>query len=326
MKHSIVTIDASPKQLSKLRNGHRVRIKKGTGFNLIIHPETFHLVSRAFQKDKGIEVQLSPEEIEMNRMFSPEQHQNLRETQKNFEALPFAGEGIFGKKFDRLLKKAGIKKTAYAVGDALKPLAKAGITAGLTAGATALGAVQPELVPFLPAGVAGMSGLAYDYLDNPSKYQRGFSGIKGKPVRSMAEQVVKSKLNEKLNEQLGTNYDYMSRAGIENAVAQQASAQLNKASIAPRFTQPPAGSSDDVMDAYNSNMYLRQLMGGSGLYAGGAIGRYRTMDRSIMGRGNVSAGAYLPPALVSQPLSANFQFQHFLPPAYQKFSGSGLYV
>ena len=307
----LITIDASPKQLSKLRNGHRVRIKKGMGFNVIVHPDTYHLVSRAFQKNKGIEVQLSPEEIEMNRSLSPEQHMEMKKANPEI-----AGEGIFGKKFDRLLKKAGIKKTAYAVGDALKPLAKAGITAGLTAGATALGGIQPELIPFLPAGVAGMSGLAFDYLDNPSKYQSGFSGVKGKPVRNMAEQIVKSKLNEKLNERLGTNYDYMSRAGIENAVAQQAAAELNKATILPRF------QNDAEMDDYT----MRLVRGGSGLYAGGAIGRYRTMDRSVMGRGNVSSGAYIPPALVSQPLSANFQFQHFLPPAYQKFSGSGLYV
>jgi len=36
--------------------------------------------------------------------------------------------------------------------------------------------------------------------------------------------------------------------------------------------------------------------------------------------------AHLPPALQSQPYASNFQFQHTLPPAYQKFSkGSGLY-
>ena len=65
--HRILTIDASPKQLSKLRNGHAVRIKKGTGFNLIVHPETYNLVSRAFAKSKGMEIALSPEELEMNR-------------------------------------------------------------------------------------------------------------------------------------------------------------------------------------------------------------------------------------------------------------------
>ena len=52
----ILPIDASPMQLRKLRNGHNVRIKKGTGFNLIVHPENYHLASKAFAKNKGIEV------------------------------------------------------------------------------------------------------------------------------------------------------------------------------------------------------------------------------------------------------------------------------
>ena len=65
--HHVLRIDASPAQLSKLRNGHAVRIKKGTGFNLIVHPETYHLASRAFAKNKGVEVALSPAEIEANR-------------------------------------------------------------------------------------------------------------------------------------------------------------------------------------------------------------------------------------------------------------------
>ena len=34
----------------------------------------------------------------------------------------------------------------------------------------------------------------------------------------------------------------------------------------------------------------------------------------------VSAQQHLPQALLSQPFGANFQFQHTLPPAYQKFS------
>jgi hypothetical protein len=47
---------------------------------------------------------------------------------------------------------------------------------------------------------------------------------------------------------------------------------------------------------------------------------------SIMGRGNMQVANYMNPALESQPLGANFQFQHFLPPAYQKFNGAGLYI
>lgn len=300
MSH-IITIDASPHQLSKLRNGHRVRVKKGTGFNVIVQPDTYHLVSRAFAKNKGIEIALSPSELETNRGLSPEQHAELKEAQPEM-----AGQGIFGKKFDKVLKKAGIKKLAYRLGDEYKPMAKAGITAGLASGATALGAVQPELVPFLPAGVGALSGLAYDYLDNPNKYQRGFSGIKAKPSRTIAEQAVKAKLNEKLNEQLGTNYDYMNRAGLENAIAQQGLANLSNESFESRLASKRS----------------RIAPTGYGLYAGKGLG-----ERSIMGRGNINSSGYVPPALVSQPMGANFQFQHFFPTQYQGLTkGSGLFA
>lgn len=297
MSH-VVTIDASPKQLSKLRNGHSVRIKKGKGFNLIVHPETYHLVSKAFSKNKGVEIALSPEEVEANRSLSPEQHLELKESQPEM-----AGQGIFGKKFDKALKKAGIKKLAYKIGDEYKPMVKAGITAGLASGATALGAVQPELVPFLPAGVAGLTGLTYDYLDNPDKYQRGFTGIRGKPVRSIAEQAVKAKLNERLNQELGTNYDYMNRAGLENAMLSSIGSRLNDESIMARQALSP----DQRIEMYGSGLRGRREHG--------SIGR---------GAGMVM---YMPPALKSQPLSANFQMSHFLPPQYQRLnSGSGLYA
>ena len=53
----------TPKQLLKLRRGERVRIKHGTGFNITVHPETYNLVARAFNKSKGVEIGLSPEEL-----------------------------------------------------------------------------------------------------------------------------------------------------------------------------------------------------------------------------------------------------------------------
>jgi hypothetical protein len=57
--------------------------------------------------------------------------------------------------------------------------------------------------------------------------------------------------------------------------------------------------------------------------------RHHKREVSSIGVGSnfVSHQTHLPPALISQPFSANFQFQHFLPPAYQKFSkGGGLYA
>ena len=69
------------------------------------------------------------------------------------------------------------------------------------------------------------------------------------------------------------------------------------------------------------------LFGGQGLYLSNSGGRglHRKREKGSIGRGSsmVASQAHLPPALVSQPFSANFQFQHTLPPAYARFSKGG---
>ena len=73
----VISIQGSHAQKSKLRNGHKVRIKHGAGFNVIVNPSTYHIVSRAFLKDKGISLQLTPEELAMNKSPSPEMQQQI---------------------------------------------------------------------------------------------------------------------------------------------------------------------------------------------------------------------------------------------------------
>jgi len=114
---NLISFDASQRQLSKLRNGHPVRIKKGTGFNLIVHPENYKLVNRAFTKNKGIQIKLSPEELEAN--MSPELHEELSDNTN------IQGSGIFKK-----IKKALYSKNAKKIGRELKPLTRALKSAG----------------------------------------------------------------------------------------------------------------------------------------------------------------------------------------------------
>ena len=73
------------------------------------------------------------------------------------------GEGVFGKKFDKHLKKAGIKKIAYKMGDVAKPLVQKAISDV----ATAVGTYIPGAAPL--ANMA--SKVATDYMDEPDKYQ-----------------------------------------------------------------------------------------------------------------------------------------------------------
>lgn len=307
MTHSIVHIKASPKQLSKLRNGHKVRISppiEGEGFNLIVDPSKFNTISRAFEKSKGVEIQLSPEEIMANKSLSPEEHQKIKA-----ENQSMAGQGIFGKKFDRFVRKVIGKKAKdvlYRGADRfVKPVLKTGLDivgnnapellqAGLSGLAVASG--NPELVPI--AGMLGkqlgskistkQTNIAKRFLDKPKSNVGG--PINKIAPRTLSGQVEQNKLLESANKDLGTNMGYMGQAGVDNLLANEMTA------------------SNDVKRV---------------------LGRGFKREVSSVGRhsGFVGAQTHLPPALQSQPFSANFQFQHFLPPAYQKFSkGAGLYL
>lgn len=323
MEHQIVHIKASPKQLSKLRNGHKVRISpaiEGTGCNLLIHPHRYSIVSRTFNKGKGMEIQLSPEEIMINQQSAPH----------------LEGKGIFGKKFDRFVEKTIGKKAkdvVYKGADMLKAPIKKGIDtiAGYAPeiGASALSGLalasgNPELIP-----VAGMVGnklgslvgkkgstIAKDYLDHPSNYQKGFTSNVGgtrNPIApsTLAGQVQQNELFNNMNQELGTNFGKLAKANMLNALAHMDRSKMTTAQIALDHKLSDEGAF------------------GTGLYAGGSLRGRRMREVSSIGGGGrfVASQSHLPPALMSQPFSANFQFQHFLPPAYQKFSkGGGLYA
>lgn len=65
-----LTISASDKQLSKLRNGHRVRIMPaiaGEGVNLIVDPARYDSITKTFAKGKGTTISLTPEELSANK-------------------------------------------------------------------------------------------------------------------------------------------------------------------------------------------------------------------------------------------------------------------
>lgn len=62
-----IQIHASPKQLSKLRNGHVVTVKRpmaGEGFSLLVDPAKYQLMSRTFEGGKGLRISLAPNEIQ----------------------------------------------------------------------------------------------------------------------------------------------------------------------------------------------------------------------------------------------------------------------
>jgi hypothetical protein len=167
-----IGISASLKQLSKLRNGHKVRLTSGEGC-LMVEPGKYDTLSRTFMRGKGMSVQLSPDEIMANKGV-------------------MAGEGIFGPGFDRFLKKIGIKKQVYALGDKIKGPVKKAINALVDKAPAALGSAgaalatavgQPQLAPLaIKAGMElGKKARNYTkkhltgkkgYLDDPESYQK----------------------------------------------------------------------------------------------------------------------------------------------------------
>jgi len=291
-------------QIRKMRKGLSVRIKQGTGFNLIVHPNTYNQVSKTFSKNKGIEVTLSPAELQVNAE----------------EAPSMEGGSIFGKKFDK--KHPSLTKSLYAVGSTLKPMAQEALKQGIDYGATALKAYAPELSPFIDVGARKLNNAGQSYINDPDATYRkarntrdaikgmndnsNAGGSRSMPDMSMYAKMAKAEGNKRLNEHMGTNYDYMSRAGLEHAGTNALQAKLDNSAFAQKYAAP-------LMEHDSSGDGFRHSMGyGFGGFKRevGSIGR---------GSGMIGRGMYLPPAMMSQPSGANFQMQHFLPPQYHQY-------
>jgi len=172
-----IHIKASPKQLSRLRNGHSVRCSpsaEGCGVSVLVHPNRFDKVAKVFRRGKGSTIQLSPEELQANAQV--------------------VGSGIFGKKFDRFVKKTIGKKATKSIYGALDKVAKPIVNTAIdTAGAAAM-AYAPEAAPAIMAAKRAAKG----YIDRPSEYQKNPSKALMKDVNpvGMAEEYAKGKLNE----------------------------------------------------------------------------------------------------------------------------------
>jgi len=93
----VVSIHGSENQRSKLRNGKKVRVRHGSGFNVLVSPTTYNLVSKTFARQKGMELSLSPEEIEMNKLPSPELQAHVMGKDQPL-LLPGVGRGLYNHK------------------------------------------------------------------------------------------------------------------------------------------------------------------------------------------------------------------------------------
>jgi hypothetical protein len=285
---SYISFDASPKQVSKLRNGHSVRIKRGTGFNVIVSPGTYNLVSKAFNKNRGIQLALSPDEIQMNRFMSPEQHAMFRETTGKgiFEDLRRAQsqiiDSVSSQRKKVLRDKARELMSGDGIMDSLKEAGKEFLMeqgkdllkkAGKKAVEKGVDILQEKLRKKIMGGAMLKSGLVAPRADTLSQ---------------VADRVA---MAEAMNNRIGTeaNFDYMGRAGLGSAMANLKGAKLNDQTFLSR-------------------------RGIDGMYKAPVIG------------GRINHMSISHPAITSQPNTANFQMFNMLPPAFQELKGSGLYA
>jgi len=207
-------------------------------------------------------------------------------------------EGVFS-----TLKNTA-KKVGHAIKPIVKPLAKIGIKKGLDYAGKAIAESNPELAPLVPLGVEGLSNAANSIIGG---------SFNAPPSRHVATSAI--------NAYNGEDSGKLDKANIGTFLANRAQAHLAgvKAMKALTghglFAEPGGGG-----------LYA-QPAGGRGLYAEpmsarGLPGRRKEMS-SVGIHGNLLQGTGLPPALTPQPFSANFQFGHTLPPAYQAFANSG---
>ena len=306
----------SPAVMSRARNGHRVRLMKGEGTHLVVMPDQYTQIEKAFLKNKGIQVALSPTEIDANRSVE--------------------GSGIFGKKFDKALKKGGVKKFVYKAASALKPLAMEMIDKG----AEAASMFAPELAPAIMAA----QSTAKQYLDKPSSLQgkKGVKELKRRALEAGAEAAAPLAAEygidvKEMKAMLESGSEVpMSRTEMRAKGEDAVLGKLQQMVDARRTRSAPAPVSTDLYSQFDSDGILGNGMmkkrgckncpmcSGSGLYAGSASGRgmpgmsplrktstkFVNLSRKLMG-GELQA-------LESQAMDANFMFRNTLPPAYQR--------
>jgi hypothetical protein len=306
----VLTIQGSPTQARKLKRGQAVRIKRGSGFNLVVSPNTYHLASRAFDKGKGVTVKLSQPEIDANRSFNPEDEESV-------EALhgEMTGRGLFSS-LGKVFKPIG-----QVLKPVLKPLAKAGlgkvfdVAGSMLGNVPGIGMIAKPLLGELQKGIEGKvdgmglyAGRGYKGLFTPVG---GASGGRIRKASLMDFPEVRQAV-ERTKQQAGSNFTgpidlrtstlgYAKANADRSAMAKEAIDSRKQANPIPSYSDEPFSPKSR---GYGMRSYTPQ-----------------PYHRSIIGNGGGQLN-YMPPALISQPFSANYQMQHFLPVQFQSFNRS----
>ena len=292
----------------KLIKGGSIRVETGDS-PLMVHGSRLKDISKKFSKKVGHTLSLSPEEI----------HHNV---QMDGGSLSDTAKSVF---------KAGVKIAA--------PLAKHAARAAIATGSAALGAAQPELLPFIAAGAPMLTGVsdhlfdhAGEYADkylpdkqpdsanegafSPSNYSSFAEHPAVKSVQRHAESdprfshAAQQMANPyaSMNEYMGTNNGFMHDAAYGNTHSGllHMSNQLHSA----RARQKPHHKQAlEVAKSHLAHSQTRRMMGGS-------VSNKLEKGSTFL-RGNLISKMGVPQALVSQPYGVNFASKAFASPAFQ---------
>jgi hypothetical protein len=162
--------DLSKKQISRLRNGHSVRVKRGKGHTVeLTCPKKAKKMSACFAKNKGMNLSLSKEEIEMNG--------------KGFLGINWKKTGKDISKGFRSVKR---KVVAIAKKPEVANLLKKGLNTaadiGIDALATSASVYAPELAPLIYAGKGELKKSVKKSVDKGLSRQP-----RGQPKKSVKE-------------------------------------------------------------------------------------------------------------------------------------------
>ena len=230
----VIRLQLSPAQKAKLRKGVAIRLAKknrameGKGIVLLVHPQKYNVITKAFDTGRGKQFKLDDEEMEVNK--------NPDMIDDDEVKAEMQGSGLFDKikkgfkKAGKAIKKApkfykdNVKDTK--AGAMIRSAVKKGSKAGIQAGILALsGTPAAPLVPALTAvnekfGDAGIDmavkaiglglmaggslGDAMNALDEVEKMIKG-SGLRagGDGLRAGGQVECREEIREKIKEKIG---------------------------------------------------------------------------------------------------------------------------
>lgn len=306
----------------------------GEGLNLIVHSERYNPVTRSFGKGKAYTIELNPEEIEanLNPPAELEPHLQGKGIGKTFKKLGRDIKGGF-KKLGKVLEPVGkaIVPVAKQIGHELvKEGVKIAPQLGSALGSSALSGLalmagQPELVPFAEVAGSKLGGLAGKKLGGLAGKQANkqidkidpYHQTKQPPSRAVASNVLSLPVAHPIAQaNMGNYLASLTTSDIEMELAKRRGGGMGSAFDTSGGSQ--------VLAPYTDAVGQGLMMRGKGIRSH----KRGLREVSSMGIHGNLLGHGLPPALMSQPYSSNFQMASRLPPAYASIikSGGGLYA